>query len=331
MAGDWIKMRTDLYRDPKVCVIADILGDPDGPLARHINQNERRDMTVTRNALRNVTVGALVSVWGVMRHRGKRNGDDLRISNCTLSVIDDVSDLPGFGDAMAAVGWAVESDKGVVFPRFFEEFNVDPADEVKAKNAERQRRFRAKKNANERNVTVTVKRNARGEKSRGEKSRGEKSREEAPSAAAQPTASVVGVASATPCPPDGGRCVADAASITAVFEHYRTYHAKAFPRPAASSKEWRLIQARLREGFTVEDLRGAIDGNHRSPFHCGENDRNREYHSLELIVRDGSKVQQFLDVPQVSAVVSEREARTARAGNQWLERMEEQDAAQRPA
>ena len=25
MAGDWIKMRTDLYRDPKVCAIADEL------------------------------------------------------------------------------------------------------------------------------------------------------------------------------------------------------------------------------------------------------------------------------------------------------------------
>jgi len=34
MGLDWIKMRTDLYRDPKVCVMADLLMDTTGELGK---------------------------------------------------------------------------------------------------------------------------------------------------------------------------------------------------------------------------------------------------------------------------------------------------------
>jgi predicted adenine nucleotide alpha hydrolase (AANH) superfamily ATPase len=171
MAGDWIKMRTDLYRDPKVCLIADALLEEKSNLSRYIYQHLQCDMSVTRNVMRNVTVGALVSVWGVLRHRGKRVNNDLLVRHCTVSVIDDVSDVPGFGDAMVAVGWVIETDDGIQFPNFFEEFNVDPTEEQKKKNAERQRRYREKQSGDSnglRNVTLTSKSNAREEKRREE-------------------------------------------------------------------------------------------------------------------------------------------------------------------
>ena len=57
MAGDWIKMRTDLYRNPKVCVMADLLMSADGELARYVDQHKQRAMTVTRNVMRNVKIG----------------------------------------------------------------------------------------------------------------------------------------------------------------------------------------------------------------------------------------------------------------------------------
>ena len=162
MAGDWIKMRTDLYRDPKVCLIADALMAPDGELARFVSQNLQREMAVTRNVTRNVTVGALVTVWGVMRQRGKRSGNDLFCTMATLAVIDDMADLPGFGHAMESVGWAVETDNGVVFPHFFDDYNVDPSEQKSTLAAERQRRYRERQksisdaNSNvTRNVTVT--------------------------------------------------------------------------------------------------------------------------------------------------------------------------------
>lgn len=171
MIGDWIKMRTDLYRDPKVCMIADALLDPEGELAAYVNQNLQRDMTITRNVMRNVTVGALVTVWGVMRLRGKRDGDDLLCRRCAIAVLDDLADLPGFGLAMESVGWVEAVDEGIVFPNFFADYNVDPTDDAKAKNAERQRRYRERKKGKSdvtSDVTVTSQNNVREEKRREE-------------------------------------------------------------------------------------------------------------------------------------------------------------------
>lgn len=175
MAGDWIKMRTDLYRDPKVCVIADCLLDPNGALGQYVSQHCQRDMTVTRNVTRNAVVGALLSVWGVMRHRGKRNGDDLLCNGVTLSVLDDIADMVGFGEAMAAAKWARETEEGIVFPRFFEEYNSDPGPAQKSSGAERQRRYRERKRDASQGVTETVTRDVtvtpRVEKSREEEHR----------------------------------------------------------------------------------------------------------------------------------------------------------------
>ena len=177
MANDWIKMRTDLYRDPKVSVMADELMDPDGELSAYINQNCMRNMTVTRNVTRNACVGALLSVWGVMRHRGVRIGDDLTCLGVSLAVLDDISDMPGFGDAMNEVGWVREDDHGLVFPRFFADYNVEPDGKNKSKNAERQARYREKKRLGftpdsnvTRNVTSNVTVTPRVEESRAEQS-----------------------------------------------------------------------------------------------------------------------------------------------------------------
>ncbi len=161
MAADWIKMRSDLYRVPKVCLIADALMNPRGELGRYINQNCQCDMAVTRNVMRNATVGALVAVWGVMRHRGERRGDDLIVLDIPLVIVDDVADLPGFGQLMAEVGWAIETNEGLVFPRFFKEWNVDPDEEFRKQGAERQQRYRDNKRNVTRNVTVTSQSNGR--------------------------------------------------------------------------------------------------------------------------------------------------------------------------
>lgn len=81
--------------------------------------------------------------------------------------------------------------------------------------------------------------------------------------------------------------------VKAVIAHYQTHHPKARP----GKKERALLQARLKEGYGVADLCRAIDGCHRSPHHCGQNETGAKYQSLELIVRDSKHVQQFMEVP----------------------------------
>ncbi len=107
--------------------------------------------------------------------------------------------------------------------------------------------------------------------------------------------------------------------IRQVFDHYRTYHPRYCLLPTSDHAQWKQISARLKEGYTVDDLKAAIDGCHRSPFHQGENDRGRKYDSLELIMRP-NKVQQFIEMPETAPVLSERTQRTLRARDSYLTR-----------
>lgn len=169
MAADWIKMRTDLYRDPKVCMIADSLMDNDSELARYVSNICRCNMAVTRNIMRNAIVGSLVTVWGVLRHRGARIDDDLVVNGATVAILDDIAEMPGVGEAMAAVGWVTQTEEGLLFRHFFEEYNVEPEKKTALSNAERQRLYRERKRDSETVTNVTL-RNDREEKSRVEKS-----------------------------------------------------------------------------------------------------------------------------------------------------------------
>ena len=101
-----------------------------------------------------------------------------------------------------------------------------------------------------------------------------------------------------------------------VVAHYQVYH----PQSKPGDKERRKIRDRLKQGYSVEELCDAIDGNHVSPFHCGENDRGNEYHSLELIMRDSSKVDQFIEIKKKPPMANSQKVRSnIRAAAQWLE------------
>lgn len=125
-----------------------------------------------------------------------------------------------------------------------------------------------------------------------------------------------------PLPPDGGSRPAEvgSADIRAVFEHYRTYHPRAFQNPLASSKEWRLVRDRIKEGSTVEDLKTAIDGCHVCPHNCGINDKNQKYQGLHIIVRDGGQVARFIDEwnSRDGPVLSQKTQMSNRAAQNYL-------------
>ena len=80
--------------------------------------------------------------------------------------------------------------------------------------------------------------------------------------------------------------------VAMIVELYRRLHPNSRPGP----KERRLIAARLREGFSVEQIGRAIEGQHSSPWHRGEDPRSdgTRYLQLELVVRSSAKLNQFL-------------------------------------
>lgn len=82
--------------------------------------------------------------------------------------------------------------------------------------------------------------------------------------------------------------------ILEIFEYWKLKlnHKKA----KYSHDKKRVILARLREGFTIEECKKAIDGCASSPFHTGHNNDKRKYDSIGLIFRNASKLEWFMDL-----------------------------------
>ena len=99
MAGDWIKMRSNLWDDPRVSRLC--------------------DLTETAEAQ---VVGALYWLWST----ADQHTEDGAMPGLTLRQIDRKTGLQGFGAALVAVGWLADSDQGVVIARF-EEHNGESA------------------------------------------------------------------------------------------------------------------------------------------------------------------------------------------------------------
>lgn len=64
-------------------------------------------------------------------------------------------------------------------------------------------------------------------------------------------------------------------------------------------KRMKAIKARLKEGYTLEQVKSSIDGCRRDPFSMGHNDRGKPFNDIELICRTGEKLESFWDAGQI--------------------------------
>lgn len=114
MAGDWIKMRTDLLTSPKVVRMASAL-----------------------NADRFRIVGGLLSVWSLF----DAHSADGSLGGYSLSALDDLAAWPGFAASMVAVGWLTENGESLDLPRF--EAHNGASAKRRAQDADRKREVRS--------------------------------------------------------------------------------------------------------------------------------------------------------------------------------------------
>lgn len=86
--------------------------------------------------------------------------------------------------------------------------------------------------------------------------------------------------------------------IQEVFLYWQT--ALNHPKAVLTTERKRKIAGRLRD-YSVEQVKQAIDGCKRSPYHQGENDTGAIYDDIELICRNGVKTEQFIGYLTVKA------------------------------
>ena len=87
--------------------------------------------------------------------------------------------------------------------------------------------------------------------------------------------------------------MAAAAEVHAVFLYWQERMVK--PRAKLDSKREEKIRSRLNDGYSVQDLKDAVDGCRQSAWHQGQNDRKRKYDDIELICRDARRVDEFIE------------------------------------
>jgi uncharacterized phage protein (TIGR02220 family) len=90
--------------------------------------------------------------------------------------------------------------------------------------------------------------------------------------------------------------------IRAVFDHWKTVMGRNGHTRLTDDRR-RKIKARLKEGYTVEQLKRVIEAVRADPFYMGQNDRRRPYNDFKTIFRDAQQVDGFLE--QVPAVTPE--------------------------
>lgn len=93
MAGDWIKMRSNLWDDPRI--------------ARLCDMTESSESAV---------IGALYWLWA----SADQHSEDGIMNGLTLRSIDRKVSIQGFGSALLAIGWIADHPEGVRIVRFEE-------------------------------------------------------------------------------------------------------------------------------------------------------------------------------------------------------------------
>ncbi|MAH47517.1 hypothetical protein CMI37_16980 [Candidatus Pacearchaeota archaeon] len=79
--------------------------------------------------------------------------------------------------------------------------------------------------------------------------------------------------------------------VEEVVSYYRTVHPTRGKMIVPGHSDWKKVRKRLKEGYSVDDLKKAIDGNKLCPWH----QKVPAGHSIEFIFRNTSKIEGFIE------------------------------------
>lgn len=125
MADDWIKMRSSLTNHPKV-----------GAIVSRLSATDARPLCA--RARKSAVLGAIFAFWSA----ADQHSEDGSIPGFSPEWFDEEVGLPGFCDALRAVGWLAEADGGSFQVPRFEEHMSESA-KARAQNTKRKQRSRS--------------------------------------------------------------------------------------------------------------------------------------------------------------------------------------------
>jgi hypothetical protein len=115
-------------------------------------------------------------------------------------------------------------------------------------------------------------------------------------------------------------------SIQALFAYWADYHGKKNTRLVEDTDRWRVTLSRLRDGYTLEEIRSAIRGISNSPHHQGQNDTGQKWDDLYHVCKNPQNLEKFIQldgnplVPSPVTVLSDIGRRNAEISQQLINR-----------
>jgi uncharacterized protein YdaU (DUF1376 family) len=87
------------------------------------------------------------------------------------------------------------------------------------------------------------------------------------------------------------------ADVVEIFEHWRSVMVS--PKSKLDKDRESLINKSLKLGYSVEDLKSAINGCRASPHNMGANDRSTKYNGLNVILKNADNIDRFISAEKL--------------------------------
>lgn len=101
-----------------------------------------------------------------------------------------------------------------------------------------------------------------------------------------------------------------------LFSYWCEVMGKSISTSKLTPKREKKIKDRLKQGYTFDQIKTAIFNCSNDPFSMGQNDRGKPFNDLELICRDGEKLESFLEATQ-SPTSNNQPQSLGDAGGDW--------------
>lgn len=106
-----------------------------------------------------------------------------------------------------------------------------------------------------------------------------------------------------------------------VFNHWREVMGHPKAKFSASDDRSKKVIKQLKAGYSVDELKLAVDGCAKTPHNMGDNDRGQRYDGLNVICKNGDNVDRFIrtasnpDLTHMSSAAR----KTLTAAQRWIE------------